>query len=129
MTEQASSFPREQEKRGRPGGSHGGHGRGDAGWGLRSSLGLYGLCAASIAGGCLYFFLSYVPGRRAAAIEDWQLEVALRASLRKMTIDRWVAGGMADADTLAKFPSVRALVAGDGESHGGTRRGRCDSPA
>jgi PAS domain S-box-containing protein len=77
-------------------------------------LGLVGLCAASLAGACLYFFLSYVPGQRAAAINGWEQELALRASLRKMTLDHWVARGMADAEALAGFPSPRALVARGG---------------
>jgi len=78
---------------------------------LRWSLGLYGVCAASVAGACLFFFLAYVPGRRVAAIKAWQQELVLRAELRKMTLDHWAAGGMADAETLASFPSPLALIA------------------
>ena len=107
----ASSATPEQEQRSTPGGSRGSHGRGGAWWSLPSLLGLVGLCASSSVGGCLYFFLSYVPGQRAAAIKGWQQELTLRADLCKMTIDRWVAGGMADAETLAFFPTPRALVA------------------
>ena len=81
-------------------------------WGLPLSLGLYGLCAASMAGACLYFFLAYVPGRRAAAVNEWRQEMVVRADLRKMTLDNWVAGGMADADILAAYPTPRALIAG-----------------
>ena len=79
-----------------------GTGRSSTLWGLPLSLGLYALCAASLAGACLYFFLAYVPGRRAAVINGWQQELALRADLRKATLDRWVAVGMADAETLSK---------------------------
>jgi PAS domain S-box-containing protein len=88
-----------------------GTGRSSTLWGLPLSLGLYALCAASLAGACLYFFLAYVPGRRAAVINGWQQELALRADLRKATLDRWVAVGMADAETLASFPIPRALIA------------------
>ena len=111
MRKRAASTPPDQEPGVGPGGSRDGHGRGGTWWGLHSSLGLVGLCAASIVGGCLFFFLSYLPGQRAAAINGWQQELALRASLRKMTIDHWAAGGMADAEILAGFPSPRALVA------------------
>ena len=93
-------------------GRHGSQGRGGAWWGLPSWLGLAGLCAVSLAGACLYFFLSYAPGRRAAAINGWQQELALRASLRKMTLDRWIAGGMADAETLASYPTALAMISG-----------------
>ena len=81
-------------------------------WGLPLSLGLYALAAASLAGACLYFFLAYVPGRRAAAIKAWQQELVVRADLRKMTLDDWVAVGMADADILAAYPTPHALIAG-----------------
>jgi PAS domain S-box-containing protein len=81
-------------------------------WGLPLSLGLYGLCAASLAGACLYFFLAYVPGRRAAVVNEWRQELVLRADLRKMTLDDWVAVGVADADILATYPTPRALIAG-----------------
>ncbi len=78
-------------------------------------MGLYALCAASLAGACLYFFLAYVPGRRAAATKAWERELAVRADLHKMTLDHWVAVGMADADILAAYPTPRAAIAsGDG---------------
>jgi PAS domain S-box-containing protein len=78
---------------------------------LSLSLGLYALCAASLAGACLYFFFAYVPGRRAAAIKAWQQELVVRADLHKMTLDHWVDVGMADADILAAYPTPRALIA------------------
>jgi PAS domain S-box-containing protein len=81
---------------------------------LPLSLGLYALCAASLAGACLYFFLAHVPGRRAAAIRAWQQELVVRADLRKMTLDHWVAVGMADAEILAAYPPPRAAIP-DGE--------------
>jgi PAS domain S-box-containing protein len=64
-----------------------------------------------VVGGCLYFFLAYVPARRAAAIKAWQQELVVRADLHKMTLDHWVAVGMADADILAVYPTPRALIA------------------
>jgi PAS domain S-box-containing protein len=81
-------------------------------WGLPLSLSLYALAAASLAGACLYFFFAYVPGRRAAAIKAWQQELVVRADLRKMTLDDWVAVGLADADILAAYPTPHALIAG-----------------
>jgi PAS domain S-box-containing protein len=96
------------------GSSGSGKGRVGVSWGLRWSLGLGGLCAASLAGACLYFLLAYVPGQRAASIKGWQQELVLRADLHKMTLDHWVAVGLADADILAVYPTPRALVP-DGE--------------
>jgi PAS domain S-box-containing protein len=81
---------------------------------LPLSLGLYALCAASLAGACLYFFFAYVPGRRAAVIKAWEQELVVRADLRKMTLDHWVAVGMADAEILAAYPPPRAAIP-DGE--------------
>ena len=89
-----------------------GNGGSSTRWGLPLSLGLYALCAASLAGACLYFFFAYVPGRRAAAIKAWEQELVVRADLRKMTLDDWVAVGVADADILATYPTPRALIAG-----------------
>ena len=88
-----------------------GNGGSSTRWGLPLSLGLYALCAASLAGACLYFFFAYVPGRRAAAIKAWQQELVVRADLHKMTLDHWVGVGMADADILAAYPTPRALIA------------------
>ena len=80
------------------------------------SLGIYALCAASLAGACLYFFLAYVPGRRAAAITAWEQELVVRADLHKMTLDHWVAVGMADAEILASYPTPRAAIPYDVEN-------------
>jgi len=91
-----------------------GNGGSSTRWGLPLSLGLYALCAASLAGACLYFFFAYVPGRRAAAIKAWKPELVVRADLHKMTLDHWVAVGMADADILAAYPTPRAAIAGGG---------------
>jgi PAS domain S-box-containing protein len=80
-------------------------------WGLLGSLSLYGLCAASLAGVCLYFFLGYVPGQRAAAIKRCQEELKVRAASHKASLDRWLAGGISDAEILAKDRATLRLLA------------------
>ena len=89
-------------------------------WSLLWSLGLSGLCAASLAGACLYFFLAYVPGRRAAAIKRCQEELGLRADSHRATLDQWIASGMADAEAMASYSAPLASLAG---SAGGTAPG------
>ena len=96
----------------RDGRSADGSGRSSRRWKLPLSLGLYALCVASLAGACLYFFFAYAPGRRAAAIKVWERELVVRADLRKMTLEDWVAIGLADADFLAAYPTPRAAIAG-----------------
>jgi signal transduction histidine kinase len=91
-----------------------GKGRSSTRWGLLWSPDLYGLCAASLAGVCLYFFFAYVPERRAAAIKAWRQELVVRADLHKMTLDHWVAVGLADAEILAAYPTPRVVIP-DGE--------------
>ncbi len=91
------------------------------GWGFRLPLSLYGLCAASLVGVCLYFFLSYVPGQRTKAIKRCRAELELRAATRKASLDNWVAGGIADAQTLASSPALLASVAID---DGASTKGR-----
>lgn len=62
------------------------------------SLGLYGFCAASLAGACLYFFFTYVPGRRAAAIKRCQGELELCADSHKATLDQWVGKALGSCE-------------------------------
>ena len=80
-------------------------------------VGIYGLCAASLAGACLYFLLAYVPGQRAVAIKWCQEELQVQAVSRKVSIDRWLAEGVQDAETLASDSAALAAVAsGIGDS-------------
>ena len=95
----------------RDGRSADGNGRSSRRWRLPLSVGLYGFCAASLAGACLYFFFAYVPGRRAAAIKRCQEELELRADSHKATLDQWIASGMADAEALANYPAPLASIA------------------
>jgi PAS domain S-box-containing protein len=88
-----------------------GNGRSNRRWALLWSLGLYGLCAASLAGACLYFFLAHVPGHRAAAIRRCQEELEVRAASHKMSLDHWLAAGQEDAKALANDGATLALIA------------------
>jgi PAS domain S-box-containing protein len=67
------------------------------------------LVAASIVG---WFLLAFVPRDRRESLDRWGREVFLRAELRGQVVEGWIEEALADAETVAGFPSSRRLVAG-----------------
>jgi PAS domain S-box-containing protein len=58
----------------------------------------------------VWFFATFVPERREAAIEGWNRELSLRADVRRDLLDRRVLDSTEDLRFVATFPSVRALL-------------------
>jgi len=75
-----------------------------------ASVGIPLLVAACIASTAAYFFLSWVPRQRAAAMRDIARVLATAAERRALVLDRWVADGFEDAATVATFPSASTLL-------------------
>jgi PAS domain S-box-containing protein len=57
-----------------------------------------------------WFFASFVPDRREAAIDGWRRELSPRADLRRDLLERRVFDVTEDLTFFATFPSVRGLV-------------------
>ena len=68
--------------------------------------------------GTLYFLLVHAPAERAQVVQAWEARLHAMADDRRAAISAWVANGVADAVTVAGFPSVVALA---GEHPGGRR--------
>lgn len=63
-----------------------------------------------------WFWLSYIPRERAAAIDAWGRDLGLRADIRKEALQRYFTDSFADAVTLASYPTVlRALTSESGD--------------
>ncbi len=58
----------------------------------------------------LYFVLVHVPTERAQAVGAWETRLRAMADDRKEAIAAWVAGGKADALTVAGFPTVAPVL-------------------
>jgi PAS domain S-box-containing protein len=79
-------------------------------------LALLGLAAAAVAG----FVGILVPMRRREAVESWHRDLEIRTEVRRDALSRYFADGLADAATLAAFPSAREALAepqGAGGAH------------
>ena len=58
-----------------------------------------------------WFFASFVPDRRQAAIEGWRRELSLRADHERDLIERRILDVTEDLRFFAALPSVRGLLA------------------
>ena len=68
-----------------------------------------------------WFFASFVPDRRQAAIEGWRRELSLRADHERDLIERRILDVTEDLRFFAALPSVRGLLApGPSERPAGT---------
>ncbi len=73
---------------------------------------LAALCVAGVALG----LRAYVASERRAFLASWQRNLESRADVAKAAIDRWVASGLGEAETVAAFPSPILRVAVEGEA-------------
>jgi PAS domain S-box-containing protein len=74
-------------------------------------LGIALLLTAFLSGGALFFTLSYRPAEEKALLERWADDLAIRADVGKMSIERWLDDGLDDALTIAAYPSAIELAA------------------
>ena len=77
------------------------------------ALGL-SLLLVTLAMAVFWFVASFIPGRRQAAIEAWHRDLDVRADIRKEALQRYFIDGLADAETLASYPTVLQTLAGAG---------------
>ncbi len=69
--------------------------------------------AALCIGGLALVVRAYVSSERRAFLASLQRDLEARADVGKAGIDRWVAGGLGEAETVAAFPSPVLRVAGE----------------
>ncbi len=74
------------------------------------ALGL-SLLFVTLATAILWFVTLFIPGRRQAAIASWRRDLDLRAEIRKEALQRYFVDGLADAETLAAFPTALRSLA------------------
>ena len=71
-----------------------------------------------------YLALVFVPRERGRATERWRAQLSAMASDRQSAVDHWLVNGLADAHTVASFPTVLRLVATAGTTPASSRAGR-----
>jgi PAS domain S-box-containing protein len=67
-----------------------------------------------------WFYAFFVPGQRQAAIDSWRRDLDVRAEIRKVALERYFVDGLADAQTLAAFPTVLEVLATNSAGAGRT---------
>ncbi|MCM2315234.1 MAG: PAS domain S-box protein [Thermoanaerobaculia bacterium] len=73
-------------------------------------------CTIALVLAVAIYLLAVVPGSRSEATERWRRELELSADVRESALENWLADRMADARTIATYPSVVALLRGDPEA-------------
>jgi two-component system, cell cycle sensor histidine kinase and response regulator CckA len=68
--------------------------------------------ALAVLGAVLVFALVYAPAERAQAVEGWEARLDAMADDRRAAIAAWVESGIADAATVAAFPTVISSAQG-----------------
>ncbi|MGZ5426816.1 MAG: hypothetical protein ACXWE1_06375, partial [Thermoanaerobaculia bacterium] len=58
-----------------------------------------------------WFVAFFVPGQRQAAIDSWRRDLDVRAEIRKESLQRYFIDGLADAETLAAYPTALQALA------------------
>jgi hypothetical protein len=86
----------------------------DSRQGFRGAVGWPALLVVLFAGAAAWFWLSYVPRERAAAVDAWSRDMGLRADIRKETLERYFVDSFADAATLASYPTAIRAVSSEG---------------
>ncbi len=79
--------------------------------GLRDAAGWPALLVVLFAGAAAWFWLSYVPHERAAAVEACGRDLDLRADIRKEALERYFNDNFANAAALASYPTAFRAVA------------------
>jgi signal transduction histidine kinase len=77
----------------------------------RRSL-LLALAGAALAVAAWWFFTRYLPDLRRREVDRWRGRLVAMAEDRRTSIDHWLADGLADARTLASYPTLRYLLSG-----------------
>jgi len=87
----------------------------------RPSRVLLAVAVAVLAGAAWWFFARYLPGMRQREIERWRERLSVMALDRKAAIDLWLADGLADAATIASYPTLRYMLSdGPADDDGST---------
>ena len=60
-----------------------------------------------------WFSASYVPDRRRTAVEGWRRDLGARAEIRKDALQKFFADGLANAQSLAAYPSARQILSAE----------------
>jgi len=78
------------------------------GWFALFTAVLTAVAAALVA----YGVASYVPAERRAAVSAWAARLTAAAADRQAAVERWVGEGLADARTIAAYPTARYVAEG-----------------
>ena len=70
------------------------------------------VAAVSVGLGIWYYVASVLPRERDAAVEGWHARLSGTADDRKRALEHWVGEGIADAETVARFPTAEAILGG-----------------
>jgi PAS domain S-box-containing protein len=62
------------------------------------------------AAAAFWFVASFIPGRRQAAIDAWHRDLDVRAEIRKEALQRYFVDGLANAETLAAYPTALKVL-------------------
>ena len=65
----------------------------------------------TFAAAVFWFVAFFVPGQRQAAIDSWRRDLDVRAEIRKEALQRYFVDGLADAETLAAYPTALQILA------------------
>jgi PAS domain S-box-containing protein len=64
----------------------------------------------------IWFFASFVPSRRQAAVDGWRRDLSTRAEIRRDALQRFFADGLADAEAFAIYPLARQILGPESSS-------------
>ena len=84
--------------------------------GIPWTYGLVFLLGTALVAGFMWY---HIGSERRVALEHWRARMSTVADDRARLISAWLNGRRADAEVLASFPSVRALLAGNGNGDTG----------
>jgi len=69
----------------------------------------------------LFWFVAFfIPGQRQAAVDSWRRDLDVRAEIRKVALERYFGDGLADAQTLAAYPTALEVLATNSAGAGRT---------
>ncbi|HEX2799092.1 MAG TPA: cache domain-containing protein, partial [Thermoanaerobaculia bacterium] len=60
----------------------------------------------TLATATFWFVAFFIPGQRQAAMDAWRRDLDVRAEIRKEALQRYFVDGLADAETLAAYPTA-----------------------
>ncbi|MGZ6971015.1 MAG: PAS domain S-box protein, partial [Thermoanaerobaculia bacterium] len=74
------------------------------------ALGL-SLLFVTLAMATFWFVAFFIPGQRQAAMDSWRRDLDVRAEIRTEALKRYFIDGLADAETLAAYPTALQVLA------------------